>query len=274
MRVTVEVRMMGGVLLLPRDAACCCRVGSSDTAPSSASVSTFIALSGAMKLRVGTIRWDADVAISVFGGETSFLAGLALFPSEFNFFLLRCSRNSSGSRYFRKSRDTSVGIALGYGMYDRGSRVRFPAGAGNVSLQPASYPMGTKGPFHGGKAAGAWNWPLTSISCRGQRMSGAISPLPQYAFMAWCSVKRKSTDNFTFTRVLRDNRWSLPRCTLLCSTSSSCGSAIVWTLYRALNGLLPLAHAFQLLNRHHCFPYMWVAECSVKGAQHKTKQHS
>jgi hypothetical protein len=29
------------------------------------------------------------------------------------------------------SRDTSFGIALGYGLDDRGSRVRFPAGAGN-----------------------------------------------------------------------------------------------------------------------------------------------
>jgi hypothetical protein len=28
-------------------------------------------------------------------------------------------------------------------------------------------------------------------------MSGAISPLPQYAFMAWCSVKYR--DKFTFT---------------------------------------------------------------------------
>jgi hypothetical protein len=28
------------------------------------------------------------------------------------------------------SRDSSVGIALGYGLDDRGSRVRFPAGAG------------------------------------------------------------------------------------------------------------------------------------------------
>jgi hypothetical protein len=28
-----------------------------------------------------------------------------------------------------------------------------------------------------------------SISCRGQRMSGAIPRLPQYVFMAWCSVK-------------------------------------------------------------------------------------
>jgi hypothetical protein len=64
-----------------------------------------------------------------------------------------------------KSHDSSVGIALGYGLDDRGSRVRNSAGAGNLSLQhrvqngsgahPASYPMGTKGSFPGGKAAGA-----------------------------------------------------------------------------------------------------------------------
>jgi hypothetical protein len=64
-----------------------------------------------------------------------------------------------------KSRDSSVGIALGYGLDDRGSRVRFPAGAGNFSLRqsvqngsgphPASYPMGTRGSFSGSKAAGA-----------------------------------------------------------------------------------------------------------------------
>jgi hypothetical protein len=29
-------------------------------------------------------------------------------------------------------------------------------------------------------------------------MSGAIPPLPQYAFLAWCLVK-KHRDNFTFT---------------------------------------------------------------------------
>jgi len=38
---------------------------------------------------------------------------------------------------------------------------------------PASYPMETRGYFPGGKAAGAWSWPLTSIYNRGQRMSGA-----------------------------------------------------------------------------------------------------
>jgi hypothetical protein len=64
-----------------------------------------------------------------------------------------------------KSRDSSFGIALGHGLYYRRSRVRFPAGAGNFSLHhrvhtgsgahPASYPMGSRGSFPGGKAAGA-----------------------------------------------------------------------------------------------------------------------
>jgi hypothetical protein len=64
-----------------------------------------------------------------------------------------------------KSHVSSVGKALGYGLDDRGSRVRFPAGEGNFSLHHraqngsgahrASYPMGTRGPFPGSKAAGA-----------------------------------------------------------------------------------------------------------------------
>jgi hypothetical protein len=58
-------------------------------------------------------------------------------------------------------RDSSVGI----GLDDRGSRVRFSVGAGNFSLHhrvqngsgahPASYAMGTRDSFLGGKAAGA-----------------------------------------------------------------------------------------------------------------------
>jgi hypothetical protein len=64
-----------------------------------------------------------------------------------------------------KSRDSSAGIALGYGLDDRGCRVRFPAGAGNFSLHyrvqngsgahQASFPMDTRGSFPGGKVAGA-----------------------------------------------------------------------------------------------------------------------
>jgi hypothetical protein len=61
--------------------------------------------------------------------------------------------------------DSSVGIALGYGLDNPGSRIRFPAGAGNFSLRhrvqngsgahSASYPIGTGVSFPGGKVAGA-----------------------------------------------------------------------------------------------------------------------
>jgi hypothetical protein len=43
-------------------------------------------------------------------------------------------RDFGTSYEYRKSRDSSVGIALDYGLDDRGSRVRFPVGAGNFSL--------------------------------------------------------------------------------------------------------------------------------------------
>jgi hypothetical protein len=61
---------------------------------------------------------------------------------------------------WNESRDSSVGIALD----DRGSRVRFPARAGNFSLHhrvqngsgahPASCPMGNRGSFPGVKHPG------------------------------------------------------------------------------------------------------------------------
>jgi hypothetical protein len=47
--------------------------------------------------------------------------------------------------------------------------------------------------FSGGKAAGAWRWPLTPIYRRGLRKSRAIHLLPLWAFLA-CS-----RENFTFT---------------------------------------------------------------------------
>jgi hypothetical protein len=61
--------------------------------------------------------------------------------------------------------NSSVGIALGYRLDDRGSRVRFQGGgAGNFFLHHsvqngsgahrASYPMGTRGSFPGSIAAG------------------------------------------------------------------------------------------------------------------------
>jgi hypothetical protein len=64
-----------------------------------------------------------------------------------------------------KSHDNSVGIALGYRLDDRSSRVRVPVGDGNFSLHhrvqngsgahPASYTMATTGYFPGDKAAGS-----------------------------------------------------------------------------------------------------------------------
>jgi hypothetical protein len=102
-----------------------------------------------------------------------------------------------------------AGIATGYGLDDRMIGVRFPAEVGNFSLRhrvqngsgahPASYPMDTRGSFPGGKAAGAWSWPRTSICCRCQRMRGAIPPLPQYVFMAWYLLSTGTTLHFTFT---------------------------------------------------------------------------
>jgi hypothetical protein len=90
-------------------------------------------------------------------------------PENHNFYTFTCLQTGTLS---------SVGIALGYGLDDRGSSVRFLGGSGNFSphhrvqngsgTHPASYPMGTRGSFLGGKAAGGWSWPLTSFYGRGQ----------------------------------------------------------------------------------------------------------
>jgi hypothetical protein len=65
--------------------------------------------------------------------------------------------------WFKCNRDGSVGIAIGYGLDDRGYRVRVPGRAGNFSLHlrvqngsgahPAYYLMVTGGSFPGGKVA-------------------------------------------------------------------------------------------------------------------------
>jgi hypothetical protein len=137
---------------------------------------------------------------------------------------LKAKRNFDFSILELRSRDSSVGTALGYGLDDRSSRVRFPAGAGNFSLHhrvqngsgahPASYPMGTRGSFLGAKAAGSRSWQLTSIWCRGQRMNWAMSPLPNTP--SWRGAQLKHRDIFTFTfypkvYLLRRTTWNLSR---------------------------------------------------------------
>jgi hypothetical protein len=69
----------------------------------------------------------------------------------------------SASLPAEKSRDSSVGIATGYGLDARGIGVRFPSGARDFSLldivhtgcgaHPASYLMGSGSFLPGGKAA-------------------------------------------------------------------------------------------------------------------------
>jgi hypothetical protein len=103
--------------------------------------------------------------------ETSPYPTSHFFKNRFNIILpsipqsSKWSPTNTQSTIVNMSRDDSVRIALGYGLDDRGSRVRFPTGAGNFSLHhrvkngsgayPASYPMGTRGSYPGHKAAGA-----------------------------------------------------------------------------------------------------------------------
>jgi hypothetical protein len=87
------------------------------------------------------------------------------------FLQFSCSDNS------RYSRDSSVGIATGYGLDSRGIGVQVPIGA-NFSpfyiVQTGSgahrvfYLIGIEDSFPGVQTAEAWNWPLTSNQYRGQ----------------------------------------------------------------------------------------------------------
>jgi hypothetical protein len=75
------------------------------------------------------------------------------------------------------SRDSSVGIATGYGLDDRGVGVRVPVGS-RIFCSPLrpdrlwgphnNLSNGYWGSFLGGKADGAWSGPLTSSQCRHQ----------------------------------------------------------------------------------------------------------
>jgi hypothetical protein len=81
------------------------------------------------------------------------------------------------------------------GLWAAWSRVRIPVGAGNYSqhriqtgsgAHPVSYPMGTKGSFPWGKAAGGWSYlPPSSAEVKN---AWSYTSTPQYTSMAWCSV--------------------------------------------------------------------------------------
>jgi hypothetical protein len=83
------------------------------------------------------------------------------------------------------SRDSSVGIALGYGLDDRDSRVVLGPTQPPIQWVPGALSQGIKRP---GREAD--HSPPSSARC--QRMTGAVPPFLQYAFMAWCSVKAQA----------------------------------------------------------------------------------
>jgi hypothetical protein len=106
-----------------------------------------------------------------------------------------------------KNHDSSVGIVLGYRLDDRGSRVRFPAGARSFSLHhhvqnssgahSVSCLMGTKVSFPGGKAAGreADHSPPSSAKVNEWVELYLNSPNKP----SWCGTPLKHRDNFTCT---------------------------------------------------------------------------
>jgi hypothetical protein len=69
------------------------------------------------------------------------------------------------------NRDSVVGIVTGYALDDGGVRVRVSVGSRMFSsarhpdrlCRPPNLSNGYRGSFSGGKAAGAWSWPFTSI---------------------------------------------------------------------------------------------------------------
>jgi hypothetical protein len=97
--------------------------------------------------------------------------------------------------------DSSVGIALGYGLDDRGSRVRFPAGLGIFLFITASRTFlgPTQPPIQ---------WVTVALSLGVKRPVRETDHSPpssaeakewvelclhsQYSFMAWCSFKKNT----------------------------------------------------------------------------------
>jgi hypothetical protein len=97
-----------------------------------------------------------DVSLFHMGPADSFvLSNIFLHSSFLSSSIFLCIHFLMSFSFLFKYRDSSVGIALGYGLDDRGPRVRFPEGAGSFSLHhrvqngsgahPTSYTMGSSG---------------------------------------------------------------------------------------------------------------------------------
>jgi hypothetical protein len=94
-----------------------------------------------------------------------------------------------------RSRDSEVGIVIGYGLDGRGVGVPSPVGVRFFPLHvvqpgsgvnPASYPLGTWGSFPGGKAVEARSWAHLQLVPR-SRICWSIHPFPHTS--SWRSAQ-------------------------------------------------------------------------------------
>jgi hypothetical protein len=65
-----------------------------------------------------------------------------------------------------------------------------------LGAHPTSYPMGTRGAFPAGKAAGAWSWPLTPSSSEVKECVELYLHSPNTP--PWRGAQLKHRDNLTF----------------------------------------------------------------------------
>jgi hypothetical protein len=121
------------------------------------------------------------------------------------YFVIDSVRKLLGTPSYVQSRDNSVGIALGYGLDDWDSRVRFPAGAGNFSLHHrvqnvsgAHHDSSPRGTFPGGgvKQPGHeadHSFPSSAeLECMELYLHSPNTP-------SWRGAQLKHRNNFTFT---------------------------------------------------------------------------
>jgi hypothetical protein len=122
---------------------------------------------------------------------------------------------------FLRSRDSSVGIATGYGLDDRGVGVRVPVGSGifSTSSRPALGP--TQPPIQW--VAGALSPGVKRPRCEADHSpptSAEVKKMwlytstPPYAFMAWCLISEAQGRLCLYLyllRVVSKGLWTLPR---------------------------------------------------------------
>jgi hypothetical protein len=106
-----------------------------------------------------------------------------------------------------KCRDSSVTMAMSYGLDSRGSipgrgkKFFFMTQRPDRLWGPSSLlSNGYRGSYHRGKATEALSSPITSFYCRGQEWWSYTST-PQHIFLAWFLIKHRNKFTFTYIHI-------------------------------------------------------------------------